>query len=306
LLNPVSRSLAYHLLDVFTDRRFAGNPLAVVEAADGLDAAALQALAREFNLSETVFLLEPRDPANSARLRIFTPARELPFAGHPTVGAAALIAETRAADLLARHGLVVALETQAGLLRCDALKARGRATYAEVGLPGLPRAGGPPPATAALAAALGLAPADIGFDAHVPSVHAAGPAFIFVPVATRAALDRARPTAAFAATLGDIPGAWLYTRETDDPASAVQARMFAHGLGFEEDPATGSAAAAFANVALAFERPDDGAHELFIEQGYAMGRPSRITLRMMVTQGSLSEVAIGGQVVRVAEGRISL
>jgi trans-2,3-dihydro-3-hydroxyanthranilate isomerase len=134
-----------------------------------------------------------------------------------------------------------------------------------------------------------------------------GPSFLFVPLRARAALDRARRAPElFAALLGDAAGAYLYTKEPVDPAAAVHARMLAQGLGFEEDPATGSAAAAFAAVALAFERPNDGAHEFFIEQGYAMGRPSRITLRMWVDGGRLSRVVIGGQVVRVAEGRLSL
>lgn len=300
-------SLVYHLLDVFTDRRFAGNPLAVVEAADRLTPVQMQAIAREFNLSETVFLLEPRDPAHSARARIFTPARELPFAGHPTIGAAALLAEIRAGDVLARNGVVVALEEEIGTLRCEALRGRNGVAYAELALPVLPvRVAGAPKA-AALAEALSLAPGDIGFGAHQPALCAAGPLFLFAPVRSRAALERARRApGAFAAALGAAVGVFLYTAETIAPASAVHARMFAHGLGFDEDPATGAAAAAFAAVALEFERPDDGAHEFFIEQGYAMGRPSRITLRMSVEQGALAGVAVGGQVVRVAEGRLFL
>ncbi|MGJ0507964.1 MAG: PhzF family phenazine biosynthesis protein [Methylocystis sp.] len=307
----MSRSLAYHLLDVFTDRRFSGNPLAVVEDADGVDASTLQAVAREFNLSETVFLLAPRDPVMTARIRIFTPTQELPFAGHPTIGAAALLAETRGLDALTRNGLVVALESDVGALRCDALRGRSGVTYAELRFPGTPRPLGPTPSREALAAALTLAPADIGFEAdcgaHVPSVYAAGPAFVFVPVASRAALDRARPVAgAFGAVLGALPGAYLYTPETIDPAAAIHARMFAHGLGFEEDPATGAAAVAFAAVAQAFERPEEGEHELFIEQGHAMGRPSRITLRLWIAEGALAGVAIGGQAVRVGEGRLRI
>ncbi len=301
------RRLAYHLLDVFTDRRFCGNPLAVVEGAEPFSAREMQAIAREFNLSETVFLGAPRDPVHSASLRIFTPERELPFAGHPTVGAAALLAETRAGDALARNGVVVVLEAGVGPLRCETFTGRKGVTYAECALPMTPCAAGPPPSPQALAEALSLAVEDIGFDGHVPSAFAAGPAFVFAPVRSRDALDRARRAPeAFAAALGDAAGVFLYTRETVDPAAAIHARMLAHGLGFEEDPATGSAAAAFAAVALAFERPEDGAHELFIEQGYAMGRPSRITLRMSVENAALARVAIGGQVVRVGEGRLRL
>jgi trans-2,3-dihydro-3-hydroxyanthranilate isomerase len=301
----LTRGLPFHLLDVFTDRRFCGNPLAIVEDADVLSAARMQAIAREFNLSETVFLLAPRDPVHSARVRIFTPARELPFAGHPTIGAAALLADTRAGDILARSDVVVVLEAALGLLRCEALRGRNGVTYAELALPVLPLALGEPPGREALAGALSLRVEDIGFDAHVPTKYSAGPAFVFVPLRSREALDRARRSPElFAAMMGEADGAYLYTRETVDPASAIHARLLANGHGFDEDPATGSAAAAFSAVALRFERPVDGWHQLFIEQGYAMGRPSRITLRMSVENGALAGVVVGGQVVRVAEGRL--
>lgn len=304
----MTRNLSYHLLDVFTDKRFTGNPLAVVEGANALGAAEMQTIAQEFNLSETVFLREPRDPVNSAAVRIFTPQRELPFAGHPTIGAAALLAETRAGDVLSRNDVVVILEAEIGPVRCEVLRGRSGVTYAECALPSTPRRGAAAPAAKALAAALSLAPEDIGFDAHEPVICAAGPAFVFVPLRSRAALNRARriPEAFGAIVDPAVVGAFLYTRETVNPSSAIHARALAHGLGFEEDPATGSAAAAFAAVALAFERPDDGEHELFIEQGYAMGRPSRITLRMWVEQGVLARVAVGGQVVRVGEGRLRI
>ncbi len=304
----MSIRLSYHLLDVFTDQRFSGNPLALVEGADALDDARMQAVAREFNLSETLFLLEPRDPMHTARARIFTPQRELPFAGHPIIGAAALIAETRAGEILARSDVVVVLEAQIGPLRCEALRGRNGVTYAETALPILPVACEAGPSPEALAAALSLVPEDIGFGGHVPTIYAAGAAFVFAPIRSRQALDRARRGEAglFAATLGEAAGVFLYTSETVDPACAIHGRMLAHGLGFDEDPATGSAAAAFAAVACAFENPSDGAHQIFIEQGYAMGRPSRITLRMSVENGALAGVAIGGQVVRVAEGRLRL
>ncbi|MDJ0449891.1 PhzF family phenazine biosynthesis protein [Methylocystis sp. JR02] len=302
----MTRSLSYHLLDVFTDRRFAGNPLAVVELDAPLRDAEMQDVAREFNLSETVFLSEPRDPTNSARIRIFTPKRELPFAGHPTIGAAALLAEQRAGELLSRHGIVVALEAQIGVLRCEALRGFGKATYVEVTPPFTPLRYDDAPSAATLATALLLSVEDIGFGAHVPVVYAAGPAFVFVPLRSREVLDRARRTDSFSGALGAAVGAYLYTRETVDTACAINARMFANGVGIDEDPATGAAAAAFAGVALEFERPADGEHQLFIEQGHAMGRPSRITLRMGVENRELTRISIGGQVVRVGQGRLFL
>lgn len=302
----MSGPLRFHTLDVFTNRAFAGNPLAVVENADALSDAQMLAIAREFNLSETVFLQGPRDPLNTAAARIFTPGGELPFAGHPTVGAAVLLAETRGADMLARHDVVVTLEERIGVIRCEVIRSRGGVAYAQFSLPALPtKLDAPPPPPAALAAALGLEPQDIGFDGHAPSRHSAGPAFLFAPLGSAAALERARKAAPhFAAVIGEAIGVYAYTRETKHENSAIQARLFAHGVGFDEDPATGSAAAAFAGVALDFERPEDGEHELFIEQGHQMGRPSRITLRMSVAQGRLTDVAIGGQAVRVSEGRL--
>ncbi len=117
--------LAYHLLDVFTDVALAGNPLAVVSDADGVSAEQMQAIAREFNLSETVFLLTPRVKLHSARLRIFTPTHELPFAGHPTIGAACLIAFLRAPEMLGRQPLHLVLEEEIGLVGCDVSRFRG-------------------------------------------------------------------------------------------------------------------------------------------------------------------------------------
>lgn len=299
-------TLRFHLLDVFTDRRFCGNPLAVVEAADALSTDEMQAIAREFNFSESVFLLEPRNCVHTARARIFTPRAELPFAGHPTIGAAALIAETRAADLLGRSDVVIVLEEEIGAVRCEARRARGGATYAQLEALAPPKKISTAPPPEALAAALSLRADDIGFAAHAPTRYCAGATFVFVPLRSRAALDRAQRTDRFADTIGDAVGAYLYTHETVEPESAIQARMFAIGLGFDEDPGTGSAAAAFAGVAHEFECPGDGEHELAIEQGHAMGRPSRITLRMNVEAGRLARVAVGGCVLRVAEGTLRL
>ena len=299
--------LRFHLVDVFADARFRGNPLAVVEDCDALGDAQMLEIAREFNLSETVFLQSPLDPINTARARIFTPASELPFAGHPTLGAAAVLARTRAADALARYGVVIALEEAAGVLNCDAGSGRAGAVYVEFASPAPPQKLGEPPPQADLARALSLDAGDIGFDAHAPSIWSAGAPFVFAPLRSRAALERARrEPEAFAAAAGTAAGVFLYTSETLDERAAICARMFANGLGFEEDPATGSAAAAFAGAAHEFENPDDGEHRIFIEQGHMIGRPSRITLRMEIEGGRLSGVHVGGQVVFVAEGVLTI
>jgi trans-2,3-dihydro-3-hydroxyanthranilate isomerase len=299
--------LQFYTLDVFCDRKFNGNPLAVVLDSDSLTDAEMLAIAREFNLSETVFVLAPRDPVNSARLRIFTPARELPFAGHPTIGAAALLAQLRAEELLASRDVTLMLEENIGLVRCAVLENRAGIVYAQFEMPQAPQKKEAPPSNELLARAFSIEPGDIGFARHAPSIYSAGMPLLFAPIRTRAALDSVTiEPSAFSAATATTSGAYLYTNETIESASAVYARMFPNGLGIAEDAATGAAAAAFAGVAHEFERPEDGDHELFIEQGHKMGRPSRITLQMTVENGQLSDVRVGGQTVRVSQGTLFL
>src|SRR5579863_7346613 len=179
----LSMTRPFHTLDVFTETPLAGNPLAVVFDAPGLDDARMQAIAAEFNLSETVFVFEPRNAVNSARVRIFTPKRELPFAGHPTIGAAALIADNRAGDLLRAQDLRIVLEEPIGDVVCVARRRKGRALAAYFELPRLPeRLEDQPPSPVQIAASLGLELQDIGFDGHEPSAFSAGAPFLFVPV----------------------------------------------------------------------------------------------------------------------------
>jgi trans-2,3-dihydro-3-hydroxyanthranilate isomerase len=288
----------FHTLDVFTDQALAGNPLAVVQDAEDLDTARMQAIAREFNLSETVFVLPPRDPVNSARIRIFTPARELPFAGHPTVGTAVLLAELRAPEIVARQDLSVVIEEEVGLVHCTARRVKGR-SRASFTLPRLPEDAGEPPQDADLAAGLSIDTADVGFDRHRPTVMSAGVPYGLVPLASVDAVDRAWPDAA---RWPDGLATYLYARDRD----GFHARMFAPTFGIPEDPATGSAAAAFAGAVMRFEQPADGDHTVLIRQGVAMGRPSLIVLGLEVASGALASASIGGGAVIVSEGTIDL
>src|SRR5947209_301895 len=169
----------FFTLDVFTDRALAGNPLAVVLDSEGLDAPRMQAIAREFNLSETTFVLEPRDAVNTAALRIFTPARELPFAGHPTIGSAVVIAATRAPEMLGRGDLQIVLEEDVGPVRCN-VRRKGDAYFASFALPALPFTVSDVPELAQAAAALGLLPSEIGFDRHRISRYSCGTPYTFV------------------------------------------------------------------------------------------------------------------------------
>jgi trans-2,3-dihydro-3-hydroxyanthranilate isomerase len=290
-------------LDVFTSKRYAGNPLAVVLDPQGLDTAAMQAIAREFNLSETVFVLPPENSAHRAKLRIFTPASELPFAGHPTVGSAVLL--NRIDQTKGPRELVV--EEGIGPVRCtaEALDAeRGRARFA---LARLPEPAGAAKPNAAIAAALGVEEKDIGFDKFVAGRWSAGMVLTFVPMRGIDAVGRARANVAhWDAAFGTDHGAavLIFCRETAEPGNAFHARMFAPTLGVPEDPATGAAAAAFSGVVAQFAPPTAGEHTVVIEQGYEMGRPSLIHLIMTMQGGKLVAGAIEGEAVVVSEGTI--
>ncbi len=289
-------------LDVFTTKAHAGNPLAVVLDSEGLDSAAMQAIAREFNLSETVFVAPPADTAHRAAIRIFTPGQELPFAGHPTVGTAVLLALRDAAEGRAADRLV--LEEKVGLVSCAITLGNARSARATFTLPKLPQQIAQPIADAALAEALGLEAADLGFDAHRPSAFSAGVAYTMVPVAGHEAIAKARVAGTFAQVMAAAPNgnAFVYCRETEEAGHHYHARMFWPEAGVTEDPATGSAVAAFAGAIMAFDRPGDGTHRFVIEQGYEMGRPSQIELTLTVAGGALASATIGGAAVVMSEG----
>lgn len=296
----------YAILDVFTDTPLAGNPLAVVLDAEGLDEGRMQAIAREFNLSETVFVRAPRDPVNTAAVRIFTPGRELPFAGHPTVGTAVLLATLRAPDMLRAQDLRVVLEESIGDVVCVVRQAKGQAARATFTLPRLPEEIAAAASPEALAAALSLSPEDIGFDRHVASVVSAGVGFTFVPLASLDAVRRAKPNPAHWGAIqpADHANAFVYARGGEREGTDFRARMFAPDLGVGEDPATGSAVAAFAGALMRFEEPPDGEHVAVIEQGFEMGRPSVITLGLVVEGERLASATIGGAAVIVMQGTL--
>ncbi len=301
--------LKFYTLDVFTAVRFAGNPLAVVMDADRLETAAMQTITREFNLSETVFVQKADNTAHSAKVRIFTPAAELPFAGHPTVGTAALLAQLRNPDGGGEQDAIIVLEEKIGTVRVGVKLRSGQAPYAEFDAPKLPEDLGGALDEELLAAAVGLRPSEVGFANHRPSRLTAGVPFNFLPVSSLAVIARAevqshRWAEAFGnARTGNMA---LYCRETIHNTAAFHARVFFPGMGVTEDPATGSAAAAFAGAVHRFDGLRDGSHKRIIEQGYEMGRPSQIALGMEINGGKLTTVRIGGSAVRVTEGHITI
>lgn len=302
-------ALKFYTLDVFTDRRFGGNPLAVVLDADRLSGEQMQAIAGEFNLSETVFVQASERPAHSAKIRIFTPRSEVPFAGHPTIGTATLLAELKAPIHNGEQDALIVLEQGIGTVRVGARVRAGSPAFAEFDAPKLPAEAGVLPPDDVLAAGLGLIPSEIGFENHRPLCFAAGNTFAFVPVASIEAIRRARVNGAHwerGFEQQGIVGVYLYTRQCEHTASAFHSRMFAPQVGIPEDPATGSAAVGLAGIVHHFDRLPDGTHRRIVEQGYEMGRPSQIVLTLVVDGGKLTTVRIGGSSVRVSEGTIEI
>jgi trans-2,3-dihydro-3-hydroxyanthranilate isomerase len=290
-------------LDVFTTKRFAGNPLAVVLDAEGLSGEAMQMIAREFNLSETVFVVPPEKAEHRAKLRIFTPAAELPFAGHPTVGTAVLLG--RIGGKAGPQDIV--LEEGVGPVRCHVESVDADSGRASFALPKLPQHRGEAGDAVDIAAALTLELDDLGCDDFEPGKWTAGVPFAMIPVRGLDAIGRSRPNLSVWDTAFGTPrptGPFLFCRETVEAGHSFHARMFAPHMGITEDPATGSAVAAFAGLVAQHENLADGDHEFTIEQGYEMGRPSQIRLTMTTQRGALARAAIGGGAVVVSEGTI--
>jgi len=289
-------------LDVFTSKRLTGNPLAVVLDCDGLEAATMQAIAREFNLPETVFVLPSSDVGSRARLRIFTPGREIPFAGHPTVGTAVLL------GLMDGGGAAeMVLEEGVGPVRCEVERIDGERGRAKFDVPQEPRQLAMIEDPADMAAALSLTLDDLGCGGFAPATWSAGNAITFLPVrgldaVRRARIDSAQWEQGFPAN--ERPIAYVFCNETVDKDHHFHARMFSPAFGVPEDPATGSAAAAFAGMLAKDGGLADGEHRFAIEQGYEMGRPSVMHLDLTMREGRLNAAFVGGEAVRVLQGTI--
>lgn len=301
----------YAVYDVFTGTKLEGNPLAVVFDAEDLSGEAMQAIAREMNLSETVFVLPPEKPAHSQRLRIFTPATELPFAGHPTVGAAVALAERRHGVPEGGLDLVTVLEEGVGPVRAAVRIRPGQPTFAEFDLPKLSERFDYTADIDGLAAMLGLNPRDIGFENHRPSLWSAGVAFLAVPLRDVAAVGRVvfdRQVWAKVAPADGLRRApvYAYCRGGVHHEASFHARMFSPPMGILEDPATGAAVAALSGAIHYFDDLPDGLTRLTIEQGVEMGRPSRIHLHIEASGGAVSRARIGGAAVPVASGVLHL
>jgi trans-2,3-dihydro-3-hydroxyanthranilate isomerase len=292
--------LRYTTLDVFTDRPFGGNPLAVFCDQPELSTERMQTIAREFNLSETVFIVPPRDSRALRRLRIFTPAREMQFAGHPTLGAVHTLID---AGITGDRG-DFALELEVGLVPIKVTRRDGAPPYLQLTTARLPDTRGSAPSRADLARVLSLEEKDVLDGAQAWSC---GAPYLYVPVTNRAALARAKPdSSAWSKTLSGTwaPDVFVFCRDPELPGSHVRARMFAPELGVSEDPATGSAAAALAGYLAGREPARTGTHKWIVEQGFEMGRPSILHVEADTTDGKVSAVRVGGTAVKMSEGTL--
>ena len=291
--------LNYLLLDVFTATRLKGNPLAVVLKADGLLDDQMQAIAAEFNLSETVFLQKPKSERHTAAVRIFTPTVELPFAGHPTVGAAVVLG-------LQGRATAVRLEEKVGVVTCVLERVDKETGFARFALPKLPEEVGKAPSNAAIAATLGLETSEIGCGLYQPALFSAGVPFYLIPIKNAETLKRVRLERrgwedVYPAGHGSV---YVFTQTPEERGIDFAARMFSPGMGIGEDPATGAAAAAL--IGLIARYSDNGQHEFKLRQGYEMGRPSIIELQVRKSDDALTHGGIGGHAVILGEGTLSL
>jgi trans-2,3-dihydro-3-hydroxyanthranilate isomerase len=294
----------YLTADVFTDRPFGGNPLAVFPDSRGLSPEWMPRIARELNLSETVFVLPPEDPGHTRKLRIFTPGAELPFAGHPTVGTALVLARLGEIPLSGEETRIV-FEEGVGPVPVTIRTEEGEPAFAQLTAAQLPETRETPLPAAELAELLSIDPADVLTGDDFPQPVSCGVPFLFIPLRDRSAVARARLRQDL---WGEkLEGTWaphvfVFARDAELPGSDLRARMFAPGLGVPEDPATGGAAAAFGGY-LAPRAPErDGTLRWRIEQGFEMGRPSLIDLEVEKRDGAVIAVRVGGGAVMVSEG----
>lgn len=316
-------NLDFHTLDVFTDRVFGGNPLGVFPAAADLPSDLMQRVALEMNLSETVFLGPPETPDGTARVRIFTPAREVPFAGHPTVGSALFLASNtwtgadgpRLPPLPDGDGEIdLVLEENVGPVPVTVRFEGGRPVFARFTTAILPEHRPSPHSVGDLAALVGLSEADIGGRGPsgselAPEMVSCGLEYFVIPVKTIDAVRRSRlDTARWQRMLADAWAHHVYVVSIDGEGEGVdvRVRMYAPGSGVPEDPATGSAAAALGGYLSAAHGGEEAALRWTVEQGIEMGRPSLLYVEADRTAGATSAVRVGGSAVSVSRGVMSV
>ena len=301
-------SYRYYTCDVFTDERFGGNQLAVLPHATGLTPEQMLAITREFNYSETTFVLPPESPGNTRRLRIFTPGGEVPFAGHPTVGTAFVLAAIGEVALTGAETRIV-LEENVGpvpvLIRAEG----GRPIFSQLSVAKMPEVGPPLPDRENLARILSLEADDILEGRFHPQSVSCGLPFGFVPLRSRDAVRRSRlRVEPWEQHLAGTPNAMVmvFAMEGERPGSDVHARMYAPGLNVLEDPATGSACAALGGYLAMRSDRASGTLRWIVEQGFEMGRQSILQVEADKADGAIVAVRVGGATVMVCSGEITI
>ncbi|MCL4507214.1 MAG: PhzF family phenazine biosynthesis protein [Chloroflexi bacterium] len=294
----------YYTADVFTDRPFGGNQLAVFPDARGLNTALMQHIAAEFNYSESTFVFPPQDAQHTRRVRIFTPSAEMPFAGHPTVGTAHVLAAIGEIALNSDVTHIV-FEEGVGAVKVAIHARAGKPVFCQLSAAQLPEFGPPAPAVDLIAAALSLNASDILSGADFPQAVSCGVPFLFVPLRNIDAVRRARINMdRWEKHIALCWARWIYlfSYEVERAGSQVHARMFAPALGIAEDPATGAACTALAGYLGERDATRDGTLRWRVEQGFEMGRHSILEVEADKAGGGITAIRVGGASVMMAQG----
>jgi len=303
------KTVAFTTVDVFTSTRFEGNPLAVMTDARGLTDTDMQNIATEFGYSEVTFVLPPEDPANTARVRIFTPTMEVPFAGHPNVGTAYVLGQQ--GQVFGRPvGDSLRFEEKAGLVEVDLKRSGNEVLSASIRAPKRLAIGNAIPEQT-VARCIAIEPQEIRLAKHRPVVASVGLSFVVAELADLAALGRARPNLAYFqdAASPTVEGnhdfsLFVYVRSQEEPWT-IRARMFAPLDNVPEDPATGSASAALGAYLVSLEPDANMNVSLTIEQGVEMGRRSSIGIDVIKKNGIVTDVTISGSCTPAMRGEVS-
>lgn len=298
----------FYTVDVFTHRIFGGNPLAVFPEAQGLEPMQMQQVARELSLSETVFVFPPETPEGTHRLRIFTPGTELPFAGHPTIGTAYLLAAIGKIPLVG-NVTKVSFEEGVGAIPVSIHASNGQPAFTQFSAALLPDFGPESPPLSDLAELLSLQISDFLGEDWLPQAVSCGVPFLFIPLRDRTALANAHlDLVKWRAVLSSYwaPHLYLFTPDPGLEGSHFRARMFAPAMDIQEDPATGAAATAFAGYLGIREAAANGTFHWVIEQGFEMGRPSLLDLEADKQNNELTAIRVGGHSVQVSQGEMTI
>ena len=300
--------IRFFTADVFTATPFTGNQLAVVPDARGIAEELLVSIAREFNYSETTFVYPPENPAHARRVRIITPGGELPFAGHPTIGTAVVLATIGEIPLTGDTTRIV-VEEAVGPVPVTIRARGGVATGAQLTAAKLPEIGPPPPPRTTLAELLSLEPSHLQGGANGPQAVSCGVPYLIVPVKDRTAVAAARLRMdLWESTLKRYwaPEIMIVAKDPELEGSDLRARVFVPGMSIPEDPATGSAAASLAGYLAAREAAPNGTFRWVMEQGFEMGRPSMLELEVEKRDGAIVAVRVAGDAVLVSEGSMQV